>query len=137
VTIFKFHLGQQIHVIIFNKMRGNQSLYLKIAIFFGVLFIIGLIGQLFFPYSLNWSNLTYAIIFILFWVGLFLTERYRYYYLNIALNIIAITYFCFLAIDTALKKQWSFILYGFGVVPFVVFARYSFRVIKIGKKIKS
>jgi len=118
-------------------MRGNQSLYLKVASVFGVLFMIGLIGQLFFPYSLNWSNLTYAIIFILFWVGLFLTERYRYYYLNIALNIIAITYFCFLAIDTALKKQWSFILYGFGVVPFVVFARYSFRVIKIGKKIKS
>ena len=126
-----------VNVRFLEKMKGNQSLYLKIACVFGVLLIFSLIGQFFLPYSLNWSNLNFPIIFLLFWVGLFLTERYRYYCLNIGLNVIAIMYICFLCIDTALKKQWGFILYGFGIVPFVIFARYSYRVIKLGKQLKS
>lgn len=80
-----------------------------------------------------------GLAFFLFLVALFLTERFRIYYINALLFIVAIAYYSFLFVKMFLNGEWCYpkivnlFTYGFVVVILIGFMGYPIKIIKAGK----
>jgi hypothetical protein len=125
-----------------KRLRGNQRLYLTFLCFFGGLGLVSVLGQYFLlnirPPHISLTSLAY----VLFLLAIFLTERYRLYYLNVGLFFLAIGYFLFGFLDALLRAEWGYaeilrlISKGFTIVLLAIFVRYPIRVIKLGRRNK-
>ena len=124
-----------------KKLRGNQKAYLIFVAIIGLLMIINAIFQTYFNTKFPLIN-TDNIYLILFLITLFLTERYRLYYINALLFILAISYYIFRIVISLLHIEWNFmwganiIINVFVIILLFAFIQYPIRIIKVGKRFK-
>jgi len=124
-----------------KQVRGNQKLYLTIGGIFLAVQLLSLIGLYLLdaprPLLQPWS-----LVFVLFLLALFLTERYRLYYINVCLFAAAIIYLVVQFFGVFINAEWGYwktinlLGYGALIVMLMFFIRYPIRIIKVSRQNK-
>jgi len=124
-----------------KKLRGNQSFYFIFLALNVLLLIVIAIIQTYYDTKYHRIDI-YDIYSVLFVLSLFLTERYRLYYVNAFLFLLA---FLYLIVDTSYSFfdiEWTFEWLSHIVVNLLLmvllyaFVQYPIKIIKFGKRFK-
>lgn len=125
-----------------KRLRGNQSFLLKILGIFVAVQLLAAFGLYFLGSQNPWPK-PWIWVFSFFVLALFLTERYRLYYINTILYLVAIVYLVVHLTRIVFNRNCG--IWGvFGIIGevaiiaiLIIFVRYPIKIIRFGMRSKT